>query len=76
MNTQHKLYQIVFSILAINMLVIGSADNAFSQNYDAYKIGIKKSSVPIKIDGVLDEEAWKQSEVADNFHRVLPIDTG
>ena len=76
MNTRHKLYQIVFSILAINMLVVGSTDQAFSQNYDDFTIGIKKSTVPIKIDGVLDEEAWKLSEVADNFHRVLPIDTG
>lgn len=46
------------------------------QGIDNYRISIEKSAGPIKVDGILDEEAWKLAEVADNFHRVLPIDTG
>ena len=30
----------------------------------------------MKIDGVLDEKSWQVSEIAENFIRVTPVDTG
>ena len=45
-------------------------------NREKYQIHIKEADSPITIDGVLDEPAWKNAEVATNFQRVLPIDTG
>ena len=33
------------------------------------------SSLPIKIDGVVDDEAWKGAETVSNFYMVLPMDT-
>lgn len=36
---------------------------------------IKKISEPITIDGVMDEEAWKQSDIADRFMQFFPFDS-
>ena len=30
----------------------------------------------MKIDGILDEKSWQDSEKAENFIRVTPVDTG
>ena len=45
-------------------------------NRDSYRINILKTNEPITIDGVLDEPVWANADVARDFRRVLPIDTG
>ncbi len=45
-------------------------------NREKYKIRVRKTDAPITIDGLMDEEAWSHSEVADNFRLVTPADTG
>ena len=45
-------------------------------NRDKFRINIKETSETIKIDGILDEEAWKTAEMASQMRRVLPTDTG
>jgi hypothetical protein len=45
-------------------------------NRDKYRIHIFQTSELIKIDGVLDEKSWQDSETAKNFIRVTPVDTG
>jgi hypothetical protein len=48
----------------------------FSQKKNAsYLIHIHHAAGPIQIDGVLDELAWKQAEVARDFFMILPMDT-
>jgi hypothetical protein len=70
----HKYIPLVF------ILLVSIPNEAFSQysgiNRDKYRIPILKISGEIKLDGILDEEAWKQADFADQFHRVLPTDTG
>jgi len=39
-----------------------------------YRIHPKKINQIINIDGILDEEIWKDSEVADNFFMITPTD--
>ena len=51
-------------------------DSEMSNNRQTHQIRIQKTNEEITIDGRLDESAWQKSEVADAFHRVLPIDTG
>ena len=51
-------------------------DSEMSNNRQTHQIRIQKTNEEITIDGRLDESAWQNSEVADAFHRVLPIDTG
>lgn len=41
----------------------------------SFQYHIHKSSSPIVVDGVPDEQAWKDAEVATNFFMVLPMDT-
>ena len=36
---------------------------------------IYPATSPIKIDGVIDEQAWQAAEVGKDFHMVLPMDT-
>lgn len=45
-------------------------------NKEKYKIHIKKTDKPIKLDGIFDEEPWITAENVGNFHRVTPTDTG
>jgi uncharacterized protein DUF5916/cellulose/xylan binding protein with CBM9 domain len=45
-------------------------------NRDSYQINISETNSTINIDGIMDEEVWRSSEIADQFHRVLPTDTG
>ena len=42
---------------------------------EAYQLHITRASSPIVIDGSIDEEAWKSTEVVNNFWMVLPMDT-
>ena len=42
---------------------------------DAYQLNIRQATGTIKIDGIGDEAAWQNTEVAKNFRMVLPMDT-
>jgi len=42
---------------------------------ESYQLNLHRATSPIKIDGVLDEEAWQKAEVATDFYMVLPMDT-
>ena len=47
--------------------------NTFNKNF---VYNVKKAQSEIKIDGVIDEPDWALAQKADNFYRVLPVDTG
>lgn len=42
---------------------------------DKYRYHIRRVTSPIKIDGIMDEQAWKDADVAKSFWMVLPMDT-
>lgn len=42
----------------------------------AFKIHIRRTNLPINIDGIGNEEAWKTAAIANSFYSVLPMDTG
>ena len=59
------------------LLCIVFALPLFAQKKNAeYRLRILKTDLPIEIDGILSEEAWKHTEVARDFFMVLPVDTG
>ncbi|MEO0898571.1 MAG: DUF5916 domain-containing protein [Bacteroidota bacterium] len=62
----HTIYNYPF-VLTILLFFSGYG---FSQS-----LTIRETQAPIKIDGVLDEEAWEQAELADHFHQYFPFDT-
>jgi hypothetical protein len=41
-----------------------------------YVLHVKKANAPIRLDGKIDEQDWKDAEKAKDFHLVLPVDTG
>ncbi len=53
-----------------------SASDSKGINRDKYRIYINKTTEAIKVDGVMDESVWASADVAKDFIRVLPIDTG
>lgn len=49
---------------------------AFAQKKnETYQLHIRKTATPVKVDGIMSEKAWQESEVASHFFMVLPMDT-
>ncbi|MCB0666094.1 MAG: carbohydrate binding family 9 domain-containing protein [Saprospiraceae bacterium] len=48
----------------------------FNNNREKYIINVHRCTDEIVLDGVLDEQTWIQADIATDFFRVLPIDTG
>lgn len=44
-------------------------------NEEKYRIGIKRTSENIKLDGVLDEAVWESAAVATDFYLSFPFDS-
>lgn len=42
---------------------------------DSFRYNIQATHNKIKVDGILDDEAWKAPETAKNFWMITPIDT-
>ncbi|HEX6227581.1 MAG TPA: DUF5916 domain-containing protein [Chryseolinea sp.] len=57
------------------MALFFSFDLLAQKKNDAFQLNIKSASSPIQIDGVMDEAAWLEADVAANFFMVLPMDT-
>jgi hypothetical protein len=51
-------------------------DNTISTFNKDFVYNVKKAKSAIKIDGVIEEADWLSAQRADQFYRVLPIDTG
>lgn len=61
----------VFAIASLSVLSLSS----FGQRKNTeFKYYIKKLSEPVKIDGK-EESSWSSSQIATDFHMVLPMDT-
>lgn len=69
-----KILYLYFGLSLMAFSVVWGQSN--TPNREIYRLNIKPVDEPLKIDGLLDDQAWKIAEVAGDFHRVLPIDTG
>ncbi|WP_299534070.1 DUF5916 domain-containing protein [Ulvibacterium sp.] len=56
------------------ILCIALSSNAQKKNA-SYRYYIKKTTLPITIDGIGDDAAWQTTDVAKDFFMVLPMDT-
>ena len=68
-----KLYAAIGAILCV-ISNLSAQDNK-TPDEEKYVIHIKKSSVPIKLDGLLEEEIWKTADIAKDFFLGRPYDT-
>ena len=41
---------------------------------ESFRLHIRRATTPIVIDGVADDSAWQDTDVADDFFMVLPMD--
>ncbi len=65
-----KLMKCLLPLAIIFFLSTGHA-----QNLPGTKLKIKKSQGEIVLDGVLDEQAWKEADVAENWYQNFPVDS-
>ena len=65
-----RFFLFVCFFLSVIPLVTAQKKNA------DYRLHIRRANTPITIDGVADEQAWTETDVAKDFFMVLPEDTG
>jgi|SRR5680860_377448 len=58
-------------LLLLAMLLLFSV--AHGQNLPGTKLKIKKFDGEIVLDGVLNEQAWKEANIADNWYQNFPV---
>lgn len=71
----HSLIASLRGIPLLLVLVIFSTTGFSQKKNDAFQLHIREASSPIVIDGVMDEQAWAEAEVATDFYMMLPMDT-
>src|SRR5690606_27903748 len=73
------LFQPVLSFRLTALLAVAAIcffSPSFGQKAnDDYRLYIKKASSHIVVDGIMDEPAWQEEQVATDFHMMLPMDT-
>lgn len=69
----HHEFKLMKRLLLLAMLFLFSV--AQGQNLPGTKLKIKKSHGEIVLDGVLDEQAWKEADVAENWYQNFPVDS-
>ena len=68
--------KIEFALLIFLFLGLGTVGQTGINFQEQFKLNIKKASSPIKIDGILDESAWKDAQETVQFWRKWPDDIG
>lgn len=62
-------------ILLFLLLFITSLSVFSQKKNEAYQLRLQRTTVPLTIDGILDEPDWLKADVATDFYMVLPMDT-
>jgi hypothetical protein len=63
----------LFLVVCLSLVLLPLHAQKKNENF---RLHIKKTSKPIVIDGVANDLAWKDTEVANDFFMVLPMDKG
>ncbi|HEY8398613.1 MAG TPA: DUF5916 domain-containing protein [Flavihumibacter sp.] len=64
----------VFALVVF--LILSTSHFAQAQKInDRYNLSIRKTDTPVKVDGLMDDAAWQDADVARDFFMVLPMDT-
>ncbi len=71
--------QVLFGFMLLMCLMLTAFVNHLSAQAgpdlrDNYQLGIRKASGPVTLDGRLDEQAWKEADVASDFWLKFPRD--
>lgn len=60
---------LLFTCCLLSLYAVAQKQNA------NYRYNIKKATSPIVVDGLMDDQAWTEAEVAKDFFMILPMDT-
>ena len=60
----------------VSSIGASNTDTVVHKNNENVILHVKKATGSIKIDGLISEPDWENAEKANNFHLVLPVDTG
>jgi hypothetical protein len=63
------------TLLLLPLICLLSFSTSAQKKNDAFRLNIHKTGSPIQVDGVGNDPAWQESEVATDFFMVLPMDT-
>jgi hypothetical protein len=63
-------------LCAVTVFSLAHLSGYAQTNAEEFILHIKKATDPIIIDGVLNEQSWKDADVARDFFRITPMDTG
>lgn len=75
-STQKRLSLQNFKIKPLFLLFTFLSASGFAQKKnETFRLNIRKASSPVIIDGVMNELAWEEAEVATDFYMMLPMDT-
>ena len=64
----------IFRLLVVALLCSTSLTTLAQKKNDNFRLHIRKTTKPVVIDGIGDDEVWKETEVARDFFMVLPMD--
>ena len=67
------LKSIIFFITGF--LLLFSFNASAQKKNESYQLRIHRAVAPVKVDGSIDDEAWRQADSAHSFYMVLPMDT-
>lgn len=77
---RYLTFELLAPVMRITLLIalalFFGLNSLFAQKINSdYRLHIRKASSEIRIDGVLDEQAWEEAEVATDFYMITPMDT-
>jgi hypothetical protein len=76
LNGTYKLILKLRSFALVVCILLTANYSTAQINFEDFQIEIKKTNEPILIDGILDENTWKEASVGKDFFMITPIDTG
>jgi hypothetical protein len=57
------------------VLILLSFKVSAQKNNASYQVRIHRASLPVTVDGSMEDAAWQEADAASNFYMVLPMDT-
>ena len=76
LNGTNKLILKLRSFALVVSILLTANYTSAQINFEDFQIEIKKTNEPIVIDGILNENTWKEASVGKDFFMITPIDTG
>lgn len=61
--------------IIIALLLLLSVSGLAQKKNEKYHYAMRRAASAVKVDGVLDEAAWKGTDLATDFYMILPMDT-